>query len=64
MARVAVLTFPVEGKNRVTTTCNMVEDLNVPLGRINEQFDDLRGKGFELVGDIILNFVETEEYAI
>lgn len=64
MARVAVLTFPMKGKNGVTTTCNMVEELNVPLGRINERFDDLRRKGFEPVGDIILNFVETEEYAI
>ena len=63
MARVAVLTSPLKGKKGVTT-CNMVEELNVPLGRINERFDDLRRKGFEPVSDIILNFVETEEYAI
>lgn len=61
MARVAVLTFPMKGKNGVTTTCNMVEGLNVPLDRINERFDDLRRKGFEPEGDIILNFVENED---
>lgn len=46
MARVAVLTFPMKGKNGVTITCNMVEELNVPLDRINERVDDLRRKGF------------------
>ncbi len=61
MARVAVLTFPMKGKNGITTTCNMVEDLEVTMDRINWRFDDLKKKGFEPVGDIILNFVETDD---
>lgn len=61
MARVAVLTFPMKGKNGVTTTCNMVEGSDVTIGRIILRFDDLREKGFVSTGDIILNFVETDD---
>ena len=61
MAKVAVLTFPMKGMNGVTTTCNMVEGLDVTMDRINWRFDDLRKKGFEPTGDIILNFVETDD---
>ena len=61
MAKVAVLTFPMKGKNDSIYTCNMVESLDVTLGRINWRFDDLEEKGFEPAGDIILNFVETDD---
>lgn len=51
----------MKGTNGVTTTCNMVEGLDVTMDRINWRFDDLRKKGFEPTGDIILNFVETDD---
>ena len=60
MTTVAVLTFPLKGKDGKTCTCNMVEGLNITMGRINERFDDLQRKGYEQAGDIILNFVVTE----
>ena len=61
MARVAVLTFPMKGKNDRIYTCNMVESMDVTLERINWRFNDLAKKGREPAGDIILNFVETDD---
>ena len=43
-----------------TYTCNMVEGLDITMGRIKERFDDLKRKGNEPAGDIVLNFVTTE----
>lgn len=60
MTTVAVLTFPLKGKDGKTYTCNMVEGLGITMGRIKERFDDLKCKGYEPAGDIILNFVTTE----
>ena len=72
MTTVAVLTFPMTGKNGKTyvfpflpvmgnvNTCNMVEGLDVTMGRIKERFDELQGN-YEISGDIILNFVATED---
>ena len=60
MTTVAVLTFPMKGKDGKTYTCNMVEGLDITLGRIKERFDNLEKKGCELAGDIVLNFVTTE----
>ena len=60
MAIEAVLTFPMKCKDGKTYTCNMVEGLEVSIGRIKERFDDLERKGYEPSGDIVLNFVTTE----
>lgn len=60
MEIVAVLTFPMKCKDGKTYTCNMVEDLEVSIGRIKERFDDLERKGYEPSGDIVLNFVVTD----
>lgn len=60
MATVAVLTFPMRSKNGKIYTCNMVEGLDITMGRIKERFDNLERKGYEPVGDIVLNFVATE----
>ena len=60
MTTVAVLTFPMTGKNGKTYTCNMVEGLDVTMGRIKERFDELQGN-YEISGDIILNSVATED---
>ena len=60
MKTVAVLTFPMKGKDGKTYTCNMVEDLDITLGKINERFDDMIRAGHEPAGDIVLNFVITE----
>ena len=60
MTRVAVLTFPMLCKDGETYTCNMVEGLDITIGRIMERFDDLERKGCKPVGDIVLNFVATE----
>lgn len=60
MKTVAVLTFPMKSKDGKTCTCNMVEGLDVTMGRIKERFDDLERKGYVPVGDIVLNFVVTE----
>ena len=38
----------------------MVEGLDVTMGRIKERFDELQGN-YEISGDIILNFVATED---
>ena len=60
MTTVAVLTFPMKSKDGKTCTCNMVEGLDITMGRIKERFDDLEHKGFVPTGDIVLNFVITE----
>lgn len=60
MTTVAVLTFPMKGKDGITYTCNMVEGLNITMGRIKERFDDLARRGYEPAGDIVLNIVSTE----
>ncbi len=60
MATVAVLTFPMKCKDGKTYTCNMVEGLEVSMGRIKERFDDLERKGYAPSGDIVLNFVTIE----
>lgn len=60
MTTVAVLTFPMNGKDGKTYTCNMVEGLDITVGRIKERFDDLERKGYVIAGDIVLNFVTTE----
>ena len=60
MAKVAVLTFPVKSKDGKICTCNMVEGLDITMGRIKERFDDLEKKGYAPAGDIVLNFVTTE----
>ena len=61
MTTVAVLTFPMKGKDGKTFTCNMVEGLDITMGRIKERFDALEHKGYEPAGDIVLNFVTTEK---
>lgn len=61
MKTVAVLTFPMKSKGVKTYTCNMVEGLDITMGRIKERFDDLERKGYEPDGDIVLNFVTTED---
>lgn len=61
MKTVAVLTFPMKSKGGKTYTCNMVEGLDITMGRIKERFDDLERKGYEPAGDIVLNFVTTED---
>ena len=61
MATVAVLTLPMKGKDGKTCTCNMVEGLDITMGRIKERFDNLECKGYIPVGDIVLNFVVTED---
>ena len=60
MKTVAVLTFPMKSKGGKIYTCNMVEGLDVTMSRIKERFDDLERNGYEPVGDIVLNFVITE----
>lgn len=60
MAKVAVLTFPIKSKGGKTYTCNMVEGLDITIGRIKERFEELERKGYEPSGDIVLNFVTTE----
>ena len=60
MTNVAVLTFPMKCKDGEICTCNMVEGLDITMGRIKERFDDLEKKGYVPVGDIVLNFVTTE----
>ena len=60
MQTVAVLTFPMKGKDGKIYTCNMAEGLDITMGRIKERFDDLERKGYERAGDIVLNFVVTE----
>lgn len=60
MKIVAVLTFPMKSKDGKICTCNMVEGLDITMGRIKERFDDLGSKGYAPVGDIVLNFVTTE----
>ena len=60
MTTVAVLTFPMKSKDGKICTCNMVEGLDITMGRIKERFDDLKRKGYEQAGDIVLNFVITE----
>lgn len=61
MTTVAVLTFPMKCKDGKTYTCNMVEGLDITMGRIKERFDLLERKGYEPAGDIVLNFVATEK---
>ena len=61
METVAVLTFPMKGKDGNSCTCNMVEGLDITFERIKERFDDLKNKGFEPCGDIVLTFVITEK---
>lgn len=61
MTTVAVLTFHMKSKDGKTYTCNMVEGLDITMGRIKERFDDLECKGYGLSGDIVLNFVRTEK---
>lgn len=60
MTKVAVLTFPLRSKEGMMYTCNMVEGLDITMGRIKERFDDLEHQGYKPVGDIVLNFVATE----
>ena len=60
MTTVAVLTFPMKSKGGKTYTCNMVEGLDITMDRIKERFDDLERKGCEPAGDIVLNFVVTD----
>lgn len=60
MATVVVLTFPMKCKDGKTYTCNMVEGLDITMGRIKERFDDLERKGYKPAGDIVLNFVTAE----
>lgn len=61
MKKVAVLTFSMKSKDGKTYTCNMVEGLDITMGRIKERFDDLERKGYKPDGDIVLNFVTTED---
>jgi len=58
---VAVLTIPVEDSKGRVTTCNMVEALDISLGRIKERFDNLKESGYNQAGEIILNFVKIDE---
>ena len=60
MTKVAVLTFPMKSKDGVIRTCNMVEGLDITMGRIKERFEDLERIADVRAGDIILNFVSTE----
>ena len=60
MAKVAVLTFPMKSKDGEIRTCNMVEGLDITMGRIKERFEDLERIADVRAGDIILNFVSTE----
>ena len=60
MTKVAVLTFPMKGNDEKTYTCNMVEGLDITMGRIKERFDNLESKGYKPAGDIVLNFVTIE----
>ena len=60
MTKVAVLTFPMKSKDGVIRTCNMVEGLDITMGRIKERFEDLERIYDVRAGDIILNFVSTE----
>ncbi len=60
MAIVAVLTFPMKCKDGEVCTCNMVEGLDITMGRIKERFDNLTKEGCVLSGDIVLNFVKVE----
>ena len=60
MKTVAVLTFPMKSKDGKICACNMVEGLDITMGRIKERFDDLESKGYAPVGDIVLNLVTTE----
>ena len=50
----------MKSKDGKICTCNMVEGLDITMGRIKERFDDLERKGYAPVGDIVLNFVTTE----
>jgi len=61
METVAVLTFSMKGKDGKTYTCNMVEGLDITVCRIKGRFEDLEQKGYKIVGDIVLNFVETDD---
>ena len=48
----------MRSKDGLMYTCNMVEGLDITMGRIKERFD-LESQGYELAGDIVLNFVAT-----
>ena len=46
---------------RMTNICNMVEGLDITVCRIKGRFDDLESEGYKPVGDIVLNFVTTDD---
>lgn len=52
----AVLTLTVVDKHGEKIICNMIEPLDVTLGRINERLEDLM-KSYCLTGNITLQFV-------
>jgi len=39
----------------------MVEGLDITVCRIKGRFDDLESEGYKPVGDIVLNFVTTDD---
>ena len=56
MAKVAVLTFPMKSKDGQIRTCNMVEGLDITMGRIKERFED-----FDASRQRILTYQELTE---
>ena len=50
----------MKSKYGKTGTCNMVEGLDITMGRIKERFDDLERKGYVPAGDIVLTFAAIE----
>jgi hypothetical protein len=61
METVAVFSFKMNGKVPGTFTCNLVDGLDITLGRIKERFDEMEKLGLYPQSDIVLNFVVTEK---
>lgn len=55
----AVITFTVIDNHAEKTTCNIVESLDIKLGRVYERLKDIMNK-YPVCGNFILQFVEEE----
>lgn len=57
MAKKAVITLTLIDEHGEKCRCNMIESLDKTFGRLNDRIERL---GFELTGNITIQFVEEE----
>jgi len=60
MEKKAVITLNIIDRYGEKCTCNMIESLNKTFGRLQERIAKLESKGWNITGNITLQFVVEE----